>query len=300
MPGQEYLFTVNRHTPPAMSVASGETLTFEVRGAFDDVPDIGTVPKPFTAACDGHPLTPIAGPVAVEGAQPGDAVAVELLSLVPHGTGKTAILRDFGVLRRDFPEPRVIASPIRDGKAWFGGRIPLPLNPNLGTISTMPAEGYKPSYAGPYGGDFDQKDVSAGSRILLPVMVEGALVFFADPHASISDGIIGGTGIECAMTVTARITLLKNYAVERPIIAREDALHFLGMGPTIEEATEDASRHAVGFVARTTHLTAEEAYMLLSVVGDLRVGTSPRPIMATRLVVPIAALRAAGWDGMLY
>jgi amidase len=300
MPGQEYLFTVNRHTPPAMSVASGETLTFEVRGAFDDVPDIGTVPKPFTAACDGHPLTPIAGPVAVEGAQPGDAVAVELLSLVPHGTGKTAILRDFGVLRRDFPEPRVIASPIRDGKAWFGGRIPLPLNPNLGTISTMPAEGYKPSYAGPYGGDFDQKDVSAGSRILLPVMVEGALVFFADPHASISDGIIGGTGIECAMTVTARITLLKNYAVERPIIAREDALHFLGMGPTIEDATEDASRHAVGFVARTTHLTAEEAYMLLSVVGDLRVGTSPRPIMATRLVVPTAALRAAGWDGMLY
>src|SRR5256884_7542257 len=62
----------------------------------------------------------------------------------------------------------------------------LPIS-NLGTVSTMPPDGYKPSYAGAYGGDFDQKDVRAGCRVHLPVLVPGALVFFADPHAAISD-----------------------------------------------------------------------------------------------------------------
>ena len=57
------------------------------------------------------------------------------------------------------------------------------------------------TYAGAYGGDFDQKDAGQGSRIYLPVLVEDALVFFGDPHAAISDGIITGTGIECGMNV---------------------------------------------------------------------------------------------------
>ena len=73
-----YLFDVNPSTPPAFEVAPGEEFTLEVRGAFDDVKDILTVPTPFTPACDGHPLAPIAGPVRVRGARPGDAVVVDL------------------------------------------------------------------------------------------------------------------------------------------------------------------------------------------------------------------------------
>ena len=60
----EYLFSVNTHTPPTMTVDPGEEFTVEVRGAFDDVEDISAVPTPFTPACDGHPLAPIAGPIA--------------------------------------------------------------------------------------------------------------------------------------------------------------------------------------------------------------------------------------------
>jgi hypothetical protein len=133
-----------------------------------------------------------------------------------------------------------LSSPVHHGQAWFGGRSPLPLNPNLGTISTRPPEGYRPSYAGAYGGDFDQKDAGWGSRVYLPVLVEDALVFFGDPHAAISDGIITGTGIECSMNVRARITLLKGRVIERPIIAQGGAVHFVGVGPNVEEATEDA------------------------------------------------------------
>ena len=291
-----YLFDVNPSTPPAITIDSGEEVALEVRGAFADVRDIRDVPTPFTPACDGHPLAPVAGPILIRGAEPGDAVVVDLLEISPHGDGITAIVRDFGVLRHDFGEPMAVTCPVRDGRAWFGGRIPIPLNPNLGTVSTMPPEGYKPSYAGPYGGDFDQKDVRAGSRIHLPVLVPGALVFFADPHAAISDGIITGTGVECTATVRARLTLAKGVRIERPLIEVDDTVQVLGFGPTMEAATEDAARHAVELVARRTGLDRREAYMLLSIIGELRIGTSPRPVMAARLIVPLAPLIAAGWS----
>jgi amidase len=295
----EYLFSVNTRTPPTMAVDSGEEFPIEVRGAFDDVEGISAVPTPFTPACDRHPLAPITGPIVVRGARPSDVVAIDLIDLTPFGSGKSAILRDFGVLRREFAEPMAVSSEVRDGRAWFGGRIPLPLNPNLGTISTMPPKGYKPSYAGAYGGDFDQKDAGQGSRVYLPVLVEDALVFFGDPHAAISDGIITGTGVECSMNVRARITLVKNRALERPTIAQSGAVHFVGVGPSVEEATEDASRRAVDFAVARTSLSREEAYMLLSIIGELRIGTSPRPVMATRSIVPEEPLRAAGWNGEL-
>jgi acetamidase/formamidase len=159
----------------------------------------------------------------------------------------------------------------------------------------MPPEGYKPSYAGPYGGDFDQKDVRAGSRIHLPVMVPGALVFFADPHAAISDGIVTGTGVECSSTVRARITLDKARRVDRPIIEVDGTVQVVGFGPTVEEATEDATRAAIALVTQGASLDPQQAYMLLSIVAELRVGTSPRPVMAARLIVPRTLLAAAGW-----
>ncbi|HET8578806.1 MAG TPA: acetamidase/formamidase family protein [Methylomirabilota bacterium] len=288
-----YLFDVNPATPPTITVDPGAEITVEVRGAFADIKDIRTVPTPFTPESEGHPLAPISGPIWVRGAEPGDAVVVELLEITPHGEGVNAILKKFGVLMDDFPEPHAVRVPVRDGQAWFEGRIPIPLHPNLGTVSTMPPEGYKPSYAGPYGGDFDQKDAKAGSRIHLRVMVPGALVFFADPHAAISDGIIAGTGVECDAHVRARLLLHKGRHVERPIIEVDDTVQVMGFGETVELATADCARAAVAYVAAVTPLTPQEAYMLLSIVGELRVGTSPRPVMAARLIIPRAVLRSA-------
>ena len=91
----------------------------------------------------------------------------------------------------------------------------------------------------------------------------------------------------------------ENRALERPIIAQGGAVHFVGVGPSVEEAIEDAARRAVEFAVAHIGLSREEAYMLLSIIGELRVGTSPRPIMATRLIVPEEPLRAAGWSGEL-
>jgi len=100
------------------------------------------------------------------------------------------------------------------------------------------------------------------------------------------------------MNMCARNTLLKDRVLEHPIIAHGGAVHFVGIGPSVEEATQDAARRAVDFAVARTGLDREESYMLLSIIGELRVGTS-RPVMATRLIVPEEPLRAARWRGGL-
>ena len=123
------------------------------------------------------------------------------------------------------------------------------------------------------------------------------MVFMADPHAAISDGIISGTGVECTTKVRARIELNKDSPVDRPIIEHDDTVQIVGTGPSAEAATEDASRGAVDFVSSRTGLSRRDAYMLLGIVGDVRVGTSPRPIMAARVIIDKEVLRSAGWNG---
>ena len=83
--------------------------------------------------------------------------------------------------------------------------------------------------------------------------------------------------------------------MERPIVEVDETVQVLGFGPTVEAATEDATRAAVTLVSLATGRDPEETYMLLSIVGELRIGTSPRPVMAARLIMPLDTLAAAGW-----
>jgi hypothetical protein len=91
---------------------------------------------------------------------------------------------------------------------------------------------------------------SGGSRVYLPVLVEDALVFFGDPHAAISDGIITRTGIECSMSVHQSPEGPRTRAADYRIIAQGGAVYFVGVGPSVEEATEDAAHRAGRFYRR--------------------------------------------------
>ncbi len=74
-------------------------------------------------------------------------------------------------------------------------------------------------------------------------------------------------------------------------------MQIVGTGPSAEAAIEDAARGAVDFVASRTGLSRRDAYMLLGIVGEVRIGTSPRPVMAARIIIAKEVLRSAGWDG---
>jgi acetamidase/formamidase len=112
------------------------------------------------------------------------------------------------------------------------------------------------------------------SRVYLPVLVEDALVFFGDPHAKISDGITG-TGIGCSLNVRARIHLLKDRRTRAADHGPGQGGPFRRGRPSVEKAPEDAAGRAVDFAVARPSLGREEAYTLLSIIRELRVGRGP-------------------------
>jgi amidase len=274
--------------PPAIRIAPGEELVVDVQDAFGGERDIDKVPAPWTAEWEGHPTPPATGPVYVEGAMPGQALVVDILEIQPAAEGVVAIQRSAGFLPERFPTPRMKRVPIEGGTVLFDG-IRVPAYPNFGTFSTTPAAGGRAGIAGFHGGDLDQKEVAAGNRVWLPVFVPGALFGVGDPHAVISDGIACGTGVECAATARLRFGL-EPRRIQRPRIETPGALHIVGFGPDLDTAARDAIEQGIVLLAGERGMDDEEAYMLLSLVGDLVIGTSPRPLMGVRLVVPKAIL----------
>ncbi len=274
--------------PPAIRVVPGEELFIEVQDAFGGERDIAKVPDPYSPDWEGHPTPPATGPVFVEGARPGQTLAVDILEIRPGPEGVVAIQHNAGFLPERFPTARMKRVAIKDGVVFFDG-VRVPAYPNFGTFSTTPATGGRAGIAGFHGGDLDQKPIAAGHRVYLPIFVPGALFGLGDPHAAISDGIACGTGVECAATARLRFEVLPR-PIARPRIETPDALHIVGFGPDLDTAARDAIEQGIAYLATEKGMDQEDAYMLLSLVGDLVIGTSPRPIMGVRLVIPSGIL----------
>lgn len=288
-----YLMDAAPDITPALTVTPGEVVTVEVAEGFLGVRDPARLPTPFTEEAVGHPIGRITGPIFVEGALPGDSLRVELLAMELASEGAIVILKNYGWLPREFPGPVMRPVPVRDGCVEFAG-LRIPARPSLGTLATMPVELERFGYAGPHGGDLDQNELRPGTVCHLPVFRPGGLLFLADPHALIGDGILCGTGLECGATVTLRVTVNRPAVLDRPVLETPEAVQVVGTGPTLEEACRDAARAAVRLVQVATGLDGEDAYMLCSLVGDFKIGTSPRPVMAVRLSLPRVVLAQAG------
>ena len=229
---------------------------------------------------------PLTGPVYVEGAEPGDILAVTLDSFVPSGFGWTAVIPGFGLLADQFPASALhlwrYDTQLR-APAMFGSFAQVPLRPFAGTLGVAPAAPGRHSVIPPrrVGGNLDIRDLYAGSTLYLPVEVSGALLSIGDTHAAQGDGEVCGTAIESAMTVTVKLDLIKQTALAMPrfstagpVTRHLDAAGyeaFTGVGPNLFQASREAVSGAIDWLTREHSMPAEQAYMLCSVCGDLRI-----------------------------
>ncbi len=203
--------------PPALEVDSGDIVTFDVLDA-----SCGQITAASTvadlAALDFSRVDQVAGPIAVEGAQPGDTLEVELLEVVPADWGWTAAIPGFGLLDGRVPRSRVAHHP----SAWTGGGVPAG-RAHPRSRRSAGSSGWHP--AGPArstipptetGGNMDTRHLTAGSRLWLPVQVPGALFSLGDGHAAQGDGEVCGTAIETPVRVTVRLTIRRDVRVTAP------------------------------------------------------------------------------------
>lgn len=270
--------------PPLATIQSGATISFDLLDAScGQIVQESTVEAIHTL--DFSRVDQVNGPIFVEGALPGDTLEVEFLDLQPAEWGWTAIIPGFGLLAAEFSEPALKIWHLEggaDGWAEFAPGIRIPLAPFCGEIGLAPGAPGALSTIPPYrhGGNMDTRYLTKGAHLYLPIEAPGALFSLGDGHAAQGDGEVCGTAIETPMRATVRLTVHKDMPVQEPqfltagpLAPRTNVAAYYatdGIGPDLMEAARNAIRHMIEHLQRTYHLSREDAYMLCSVVVDLK------------------------------
>jgi acetamidase/formamidase len=278
-------FGWNNANKPVVHASPGETIEFHPidasAGQLTQTSTIADVPK-----LDFGKVNPVVGPVYIDGAEPGDAIKVTLLSFAPSGWGWTANIPGFGLLAEHFKEPalhiwKYDAQSLAPAMYGPGGRVPL--RPFCGTIGLAPAEPGQHSIVPPrrVGGNMDIRDICAGTELYLPVEVKGGLFSVGDTHATQGDGEVCGTAIESPIALAAKFELIKgaNLKFPRFTTAGPVSRHFdvkgyevtTGISPDLMEGARAAVSGMVELLAKRYNMNPIEAYMLCSVCADLRI-----------------------------
>ena len=234
------------------------------------------------AKLDFSKVNPVTGPIHIEGAEPGDALAIDILDFDRSDWGWTGIIPGFGLLATDFTEPWLNISHYDEKRVEFRPGIHLPTRPFPGTIGVALAEPGLHSVVPPrsQGGNLDIRDLTRGSRLYLPVAVPGALFSMGDTHAAQGDGEVCGTAVETAMTVRLRVDLVKNAGMRQPqyqvpkTAVRDEPTGFYattGVGPDLMQCSKDAISAMIDHLGREYGLDPELAYALCSVAVHLRI-----------------------------
>lgn len=267
--------------PPLATVPSGSIVEFDALDAGNG--QLGpTSTTADLATLDFSRVDQVAGPIAVEGAMPGDTLEVELLSFEPGDWGWTASIPGFGLLADDFPDPHLRITRLAGGVGELLPGIRIPLAPFCGELGVAPA-GEPRSTIPPaeHGGNMDTRHLTAGAVLWLPVQVPGALFSLGDGHAAQGDGEVCGTAIETPMRATVRLTVRRDIRVTAPEFTTPGPLGTStntagwyaadGVGPDLFVAAKEAVRRMIERLVRDHGLAPVDAYLLLSVAGDLRI-----------------------------
>jgi len=236
----------------------------------------------------------VSGPIYVEGAEPGDVLAVRVLEASPRTPyGVNTMRMNRGGLPDEFTLNRSIVIPfdLERQVAKFAPRIEVPLRPFFGIMATGPARSLgkiSSGPPGPFGGNIDLNELTAGSTLYLPVHVPGALFMCGDGHAAQGDGEVDLTAIETSLTGTFRLDLVKGKTLRWP--RAETPTHWitLGLHENLDEAMKMAIRETIDFLATEKGLAREDAYALASIAVDFEVTQVVDGVKGIHAMIPKA------------
>lgn len=270
---------------PVLSVAPGETIAVETIDASGGQLHAQATLQDLKAL-DFEKVNPVTGPIYIEGAEPGDTIAITFQAFHASGWGWTANIPGFGLLADEFPDPALHVWSYDTGltkPALFAPFGQVALKPFVGTIGLAPAEPGQHSVVPPrrVGGNLDIRDNCLGTTLYLPVEVAGGLLSLGDTHAAQGDGEICGTAIESPMDVEIKVDLKKGpqllfprLETDGPVTNHIDQQGYrvtTGIGPDLMRSSRDAVRQMIDWLCATAKISPVEAYMLCSVAGDLRI-----------------------------
>ena len=269
--------------PPALTIDSGDIVVIETvsggpanlpAGDFHVPPELLDIHARSERMLPGHILT---GPVAVKGAMPGDVLEVRILDVALRQDWGYNVIRPLaGTLPYEFETERNVTIPLDRAKmtARLSWGLNLPLAPFFGVMAVAPPANWgKVSTIQPraFGGNIDNKELVAGTILYLPVFTEGGLFSCGDGHGAQGDGEVCVTAIETALSGTFQLIIRDDIDLIYP--QAETPTHYItmGMNPDLDQCVEMALRDMISLLQDKAKISAEDAYMLCSLAGNLRV-----------------------------
>ena len=278
-PGQ-VVDTFSFQLPPAVTVGSGDRLsvrTLDAGGHLEPWRELGQDRRLMFPSGRGHCL---AGPIVVDGAQPGQFLAVDIHALQPAEWGYT-----IAGAHNDLLSQRV--GPNGSGPGFLSWQIDadrgvarnqhgfsVPTAPFLGVVGTAPGDPGEHSTIPPRtraGGNIDCRELVAGSTLYLPVNVPGAYLCIGDGHAAQGDGEVGGTAIECGMTTQLSVRVLDDVAVDAVHASTPASRITFGFNADLNAATATALDCMLTWLQGLLQIDRATALAYASVLVDLRI-----------------------------
>jgi amidase len=283
----KYHFVYGPYAEPVLRIRPGDLVEAETLDAFGGAvrseADLPTkvLNMPF--------VNPQNGPIAVEGAEKGDVLAVRIHSIKPRGpqpVGTTALIPEFGglvatpntaLLNEPLPE-RVKKMEVTEQGIRFNERITLPYEPFIGTLGVSPEieaiSSLQPDY---YGGNMDLPDVAPGAIVYFPVHHKDAYLYLGDCHGTQGDGELCGVAVEIASTTTVQVDLIKGWGIAWPRLENERFIMAIGSTRPMEDAARIAYRELIRWLVEDYGWDKLEAYFFLTQAGRVRLGNMVDP-----------------------
>ena len=273
---------------PRLEIESGDTVVFDCQEPNGQIQPDWTVAEYENV--DRSRVHALNGSVWIKGAEPGDALEIDILDMRHKGWGWSAHRPGLGLLSEDFEysyfhQWRIDGETITSTEV---DHISLPFEPHTGVVGVAPREMGRLSTFPPRanGGNLDVRDMTIGSTVWLPVLVEGALFATGDCHAAQGQGEVCITGIEAPMTVTMRFQLLKGVNLPEVQLRRPSPMSKLdsqgyhittAQGPDLMENAKNSVRYMIDWLVSNHRMSRSQAYILCSVAGDLKISSIVAP-----------------------
>lgn len=269
---------------PAITISRGETIVVETQDCYGGRFKEETKPHSNVDQSPGIPLT---GPIYVEEAHIGDVLSVQVKQIKTADTGVFAVRPETGVPGQDIQEGQVRVLDVDEKHVQLESPLKLPLNPVIGNIGVAAKHGEIDTvYPGRHGGNMDTVEITTGSRIYLPVQVNGALLSLGDVKACMGDGQIAGSGVEVEAEVTLRVDTLPGGRFSWPRVESKGEWITITSASTVDQAARLAITEMVKWISQDKGLDFDTAYSLVSLGGGLRISQWGNPLITARMVFP--------------
>ena len=267
----------NAALPPRLTISSGDVVNFECQDSSGAQVHPGMSVGEFQQI-DRAKIHALTGPVAIEGAEPGDVLQISVLDVRHKGWGWSSVIPGLGFLKERFTEPFLFHWELEPEVTRSLGPAVIPLRPFCGILGVAPAETgeFRTRPPGIFGGNMDVRELASGATLYLPVLQPGALFSCGDAHAAQGDGEVCINGIECPADVSLRFHLHRQQLLAGPLVESSPAPDDHGAAWVVIESSKDAVEAARCATDRMVDLLASRwgfdpvhAYLLCSVAMHL-------------------------------